>query len=244
MLSLIPGLSPFPKINITLYNSPLYSKIISSKPLSKPYVLNSKSNKNENIYIDNDAISGEIEISLSKNNISTFEHAGLSIQLIGQIINHDKQVDEFLFISKDIDSQGIFDKDYNFGFSFKDIKLQYESYYGNLFEVRYFLKVILIKAFLGLKSVEECNISFYKYNSNYNPLERFKSNIKCELEAISSNIILSINELNVCLEDCISGSIKIISFPLKMVSGYVELVRKEYLISKTYYTILYIIFIN
>ena len=226
MLGLIPGFNQFPKIQINLYNSPLYSRYIKNKPLQDVYQRNSN-NEKQLIFASNDSISGEVELNLSEYNIDSFEHGGLRIELIGSILISNKQQIDIIHFSKDLDNAGILTKDTSYGFTFKEIELPYESYNGTSVKIVYYLKATLTKPFLSLKSTEEVKIKVVIL-PNEECKVLFNPKIINELEyGNECNIISEITNSKVNINSSIDGYIKFITSPIKMKCSFIELVRRE-----------------
>eukprot|EP00761_Pharyngomonas_kirbyi_P009510 gb/GECH01009526.1/.p1 GENE.gb/GECH01009526.1/~~gb/GECH01009526.1/.p1 ORF type:complete len:315 (+),score=63.41 gb/GECH01009526.1/:1-945(+) len=102
---------------------------------------------NLQVFSDDDEVSGTVNITPEKK----FEHAGIKIELVGEIIIYQdtREVCDFLSLSKELASPAIMDtvgEVQSFPFQFSKVDKPFESYRGIHADVRYYLRIIVNKS--------------------------------------------------------------------------------------------------
>lgn len=187
-----------------------------------PYV--ETSDGKQLIYMDGDSISGEVTIDMSELKGEAFEHGGIKLELFGCITCEGVET-KFLHQTKDLDSEGVISKTSNYGFSFKEVNLPFESFKGSLFQVVYFLKATIVKSFLNLKSFHDEHIKVI-HPSGGNQVINPRVMLNLESQG-RFGFQITIHNSKVNIDGCLSGSIifNMVVRPIKTM--YLQLVRTE-----------------
>lgn len=169
-----------------------------------------------------DAISGNIIIAPDK----PFEHTGIKLELFGEMISTTNSSDKTVFISltKDIATAGTVNVEVKYPFAFKNFEKEYESYRGNKYDVRYFLRVTIGRSMFNIVKEQE----FWVQNPSQPPQGEDKGmNAEVGLDKI---VLLSIRYENSHLDlnnACILGKLKFYLVQSKIERAEVMVVRKE-----------------
>lgn len=99
------------------------------------------------VFQSGDSLSGEVVITPPPG--KKLEHAGVKIELIGQIELYSDRgsASDFLSLARDLDTPGEVVEAHYLPFNFGQPELQYESYVGINAKVRYFLRVTVQKQY-------------------------------------------------------------------------------------------------
>jgi len=237
-------LNQFPIVTITCHNSPLLGRFKSlnsnliknetleiEQALTLNNQLNSKPNNQTQVYIDKDTISGEITLNLIDVNLESFEHNGLSIELMGTMTTADGYNTEFLHLLKDIESAGVLIKNSSYGFCFKEVNLPYESFKGELSEIKYILKASIAKNFLNIKSKEEVGIRVIAFPTIPKLIPQINMDI-CHSNFISMEF--RILESKISTKGVICGSVKIKEVNIQVESIEIDFIKRETLIGSRF----------
>jgi vacuolar protein sorting-associated protein 26 len=195
--------------------------------------------ENELVFTDGDTISGEIFLNLKDVEVESFEHSGVTIELIGVMTTHDGNKTELIRLSKELDCAGIISKNVSYGFSFKEVNFPFESYYGELCSIRYYIKASIGKSFLSIKTREELDITSIKL-----PTNNKSTNYPLEVEASCSQLIgfvLKLLDYHIAFDGIIVGSIKFKELRVTTKQLFIQIIKKETLISKYFLSIKYYI---
>lgn len=177
--------------------------------------------------MDRDTISGELTIDLTDINAESYEHNGISIEVVGLLTTKDGINSEILHLSKDLDSPGSIGKRANYGFSFKEVVLPYESFKGNISEVSYFLRATLKKNFMSTKIFQDIPIKVVALSEA--PL--VNPSLNCEMvNDIDCSITYKLDSTKFDLNDAITGVIKFNQVPHKMGYLILQIVQREILL--------------
>lgn len=205
----------------------MYGRLIRESSVKRlPYEINEEDIK-ELIFMDKDTVSGELTIDLTDINADSYEHNGISIEVVGVLTTKDGINSEILHLSKDLDSPGTIGKRANYGFSFKEVVLPYESFKGVIAEVKYFLRATLKKNFMSSKIYQELPIKVIAISEA--PLVNFS--LDCELvNDIDCSITYKLDSSKFDLNDAITGVIKFNQVPHKMGYLVLQIVQREILL--------------
>lgn len=101
------------------------------------------------IFSDGEDISGTATISLKPG--KKFEHYGIKLELIGQInvMNDKTNSYDFFSMSKDLEPAGVLMESKKFKWKFSAVDKQHESYFGVNVQLRYFVRLNIMKGYSG-----------------------------------------------------------------------------------------------
>ena len=105
---------------------------------------------------DQDTVSGKVIINIGTG--KTFEHKGIKIELLGCIenISDSKDILKFISLTSELESIAILSKDVNtYEFKFINVQKQYESFRGQLRNIRYLLRLTIDTKFRTLTYEQE-----------------------------------------------------------------------------------------
>jgi len=99
------------------------------------------------IFDESDDICGHVSIGVRPG--TSLAHNGLFVEMVGQISHRKKRTDEyttsphnFLMQRREVSPPGQITQNQLFKFSFSGMEFPYESYFGTLIRVRYFLRLV------------------------------------------------------------------------------------------------------
>ena len=150
------------------------------------------------------------------------------MELIGLIENflEPKNSVKFLSLSNDISKNGNLSKDKNiFHFNFKKVKLQYESYKGDLIELKYFIKVTINRTMRS-----------FTYEEEFAVIKPYEGDVlKKNDEPISMNIgikdllsiLFELNHINYSIHGTLKGSVTFGKVNLMITKMDIQLLKKE-----------------
>ena len=211
-MNFIPGFSKFPEVNIIPYNSPMLSRLNIANT--------------ENVYVDKDTISGEVNFNLDKFDLQEFDHQGITLELYGKMKCEDGYQTDIIHLRKDLEGPGVLKQNSNFGFVFKEVSLPFESYKGDLVEIFYELKATINKSF-GIKSTDKVEIKILSIPTVPKVIPQVTNSI-CFANHISLDFKLL--EAKIKLNSVITGSIKCKTCNINTSSVEIQLVKRETLI--------------
>ena len=173
----------------------------------------------------NDDVSGYIEIF---KNTTSFEYLSINIQLIGHIENYlePKNSINFITLSNDISKNGSLNKEKTiFHFNFKNVKLQYESYKGDILSLKYFIRVNIEKKMWTYTFEEE----FAVVRPNEGEI------LKLNDEPISMNlgindlltVLVELNHINYSIQGTLKGAVTFGKVNLLLTKVEIQLIKKE-----------------
>ena len=189
-------------------------------------------------YFDNDKITGTIQLKLNNNKSILIE--SLSIYLIGVLQNQKSNIYENIFediviISPKGTPQIIINEISNFNFEFEPKRKPYETYIGQSNQIKYFLNVVADIVIEGKSSKIENKLDIcclkpaskkicdeIYLNKDIN--KALKVNIGVE-NVIHINIELL--KTKYCLDDVITGKIKIVKSKIQLNSINLVIKREE-----------------
>eukprot|EP01017_Pseudomicrothorax_dubius_P030069 TRINITY_DN370_c0_g1_i1.p1 TRINITY_DN370_c0_g1~~TRINITY_DN370_c0_g1_i1.p1 ORF type:complete len:299 (-),score=111.39 TRINITY_DN370_c0_g1_i1:132-1028(-) len=175
------------------------------------------------LYQGDDDISGVVEVKLNK--AKKLEHLGVKIELIGRIeVPQDsKQSSDFMSIGKELESAGIILQDKTYKFSFTRFEKQYESYYGTVVKLRYFLRVTINRNYAPTVN-KELDFAVYLPSTDMVPGERIKMEVGIE-ECL--HIEFEYDKENYHLKDVVVGRVYFQLVKIKMKYMELCLIKRE-----------------
>ena len=150
------------------------------------------------------------------------------MELIGLIENYidPKNSVKFLSLSNDISKNGILTKKSNvFNFNFKKVKLKYESYKGDLVELKYLIKVTISK-----------KMRSFSYEEEFAVIQPYDKEILTKNdEPISMNvgiknlltILIELNHINYSIHGTLKGTVTFGKVNLMITKMEIQLLKKE-----------------
>ncbi|VWU51051.1 vacuolar protein sorting-associated protein 26, putative [Hepatocystis sp. ex Piliocolobus tephrosceles] len=101
------------------------------------------------VFSDGEDINGVAIISLKPG--KKIEHYGIKLELIGQInmLNDKSNSYDFFAISKDLEPSGLLMESKQFKWKFSSVDKPHESYFGANVQLRYFIRLNIIKGYSG-----------------------------------------------------------------------------------------------
>ena len=150
------------------------------------------------------------------------------MELIGLIENYidPKNSVKFLSLSNDISKNGILTKKSNvFNFIFKKVKLKYESYKGDLVELKYLIKVTISK-----------KMRSFSYEEEFAVIQPYDKEILTKNdEPISMNvgiknlltILIELNHINYSIHGTLKGTVTFGKVNLMITKMEIQLLKKE-----------------
>jgi len=176
-------------------------------------------------FFPDEDITGRIEITRPS---AYFDYTSITVELIGLIENFidPKNSINFLLLSNDLSKNGNLSKELNiFNFDFKKVKLQYESYKGDLIELKYLIRVTINKTMRSFSYEEE-----FAVIKSYD-----KEILKKNDEPISMNvginnllsILFELNHINYSIHGTLKGSVTFGKVNLLITKMEIQLLKKE-----------------
>ncbi|KAL9655985.1 hypothetical protein ABK040_007606 [Willaertia magna] len=191
---------------------------------------------NENIlqtlyrYDRSDPISGKVILKVEK----PFDHQGITIELIGEIVSYvdSRQVSTFLSLSKDLcgNMQNV-THDMEYQFSFQQIEKEWDSYRGINIDLRYYLKVTIQRSMGKINSIEKEQEIWIQKRTPKPTGNDTGIGMEVGLEGI---VLLSIKYDNIyhsLKTGCILGELQFFLVNVKIDKAEVSIIRKETLIN-------------
>lgn len=169
-----------------------------------------------------DPICGKITIQPEK----TFEHQGVKIELIGEIVTYyeSKQTSQFTQLSKEIASAGSISQEVSYDFQFKNVEKEFESYRGINADLRYYLKVTISRSMFSMTKEQE----FWVHGPQREP-EGVDPGIGMEV-GLESIVLLSIKYDHVNYEisrGVIEGRLRFYLVNAKIDKAEVSIIKEE-----------------
>ncbi|VDL89941.1 unnamed protein product [Schistocephalus solidus] len=136
------------------------------------------------VFYNGESLSGKVTISVKRN--GKLEYQGIKIDFVGQIdfFADRGSRDEFLTRTQELARPGILSQSATYPFHFADVEKPYESYVGSNVQLRYFLRVTIVRRFMDItKEMEIVVHSFFR-------LPQPDTNIQMEVDTTHNNINL------------------------------------------------------
>jgi vacuolar protein sorting-associated protein 26 len=168
-----------------------------------------------------DSISGTFVIVPDK----PFDHSGIKIELIGEMASTTSS-EKTTFVSsiKEIATPGTLNVEVKYPFMFKNFEKEYESYRGNKYDIRYFVRVTIIRTMFSVVKEQEFWVTLPSP-----PPEGEDKGMNAEV-GLDKIVLLAIRYENSYLnlnDACIRGNLKFYLVQSKIERAEVMLVRKE-----------------
>jgi vacuolar protein sorting-associated protein 26 len=169
-----------------------------------------------------DPIVGKVIIKPEKQ----FEHNGIKIELIGEIVTYfeSRQTSQFISLNKDLAPAGALNENTTFEFAFRSVEKEHESYRGINTDLRYFLRVTIHRNVFSVIKEQE----FWVQCSQPEP-QGEDPGISMEV-GLEDIVLLSIKYDNVYHEikkGCILGELRFYLVKVKIDKAEVSIIKKE-----------------
>ncbi|EUB60902.1 Vacuolar protein sorting-associated protein 26 [Echinococcus granulosus] len=175
------------------------------------------------VFYNGESISGQVTISLKRG--SKLEYQGIKIELIGYIdfFSDRGSRDEFLNRTQELARPGILSQaSTTYPFLFDNVEMPFESYSGSNINLRYFLRLTVVKRFMDL--TKELDILVHSHHKPQQP----DINIQMEVGIEDSlHIEFEYNASCYHLEDVIVGKIYFLLVRVKIKYMEVQILRRE-----------------
>nr|VZI11834.1 unnamed protein product [Spirometra erinaceieuropaei] len=115
------------------------------------------------VFYNGESLSGKVTISVKRN--GKLEYQGIKIEFIGQIdfFADRGSRDEFLNRTQELARPGILSQSATYPFHFADVEKPFESYIGSNVQLRYFLRVTIVRRFMDItKEMDIVVHSFFR----------------------------------------------------------------------------------
>uniref|UniRef100_A0A0X3NQM0 Vacuolar protein sorting-associated protein 26B n=2 Tax=Schistocephalus solidus TaxID=70667 RepID=A0A0X3NQM0_SCHSO len=174
------------------------------------------------VFYNGESLSGKVTISVKRN--GKLEYQGIKIDFVGQIdfFADRGSRDEFLTRTQELARPGILSQSATYPFHFADVEKPYESYVGSNVQLRYFLRVTIVRRFMDItKEMEIVVHSFFR-------LPQPDTNIQMEVGIEESlHIEFEYNKSCYHLEDVIVGKIYFLLVRVKIKYMEIQILRRE-----------------
>eukprot|EP01156_Anaeramoeba_ignava_P005702 Anaeramoba_ignava/a3011_67.p1 GENE.a3011_67~~a3011_67.p1 ORF type:complete len:304 (-),score=97.74 a3011_67:38-949(-) len=97
------------------------------------------------VFTSGDSVGGKIKIQVKEGKKLEFEQ--IKVEFIGQIALSGSDNYEFTTLTRELESKGSLSKSKVWDFEFPNVEKQYESYYGKIATLRYFVRLIIERGF-------------------------------------------------------------------------------------------------
>ena len=182
-------------------------------------------------FFPDEDITGKIEITRPS---ASFDYTSITVELVGLIENFIEPSNsiKFLSLTNDLSKNGYLTKQLNiFNFNFKKVKLQYESYKGDLIELKYFIRVTINRTMRSFSYEEEFAV--------IKPYD--KEILKKNDEPISMNIgiknllsiLFELNHVNYNIHGTLKGSVTFGKVNLLITKMELQIMKKETIYANT-----------
>ena len=175
---------------------------------------------------DQDTVSGKVIINIGTG--KTFEHKGIKIELLGCIenISDSKDILKFISLTSELESIAILSKDVNtYEFKFINVQKQYESFRGQLRNIRYLLRLTIDTKFRTLTYEQEFLVrnpeKISVLNENNQPI-KLEVGIEDWL-----HLVFDLDSRNFSLKDIILGRVTFKKVSIRLKNMEVQIIRKE-----------------
>lgn len=168
-------------------------------------------------------ISGYVNIHVPGR--SRLEHTGISIQLIGVVIDFSNgaTTHEFLQEEKSLEAAGVVMGKKSFKYSFKKVSKKFESYYGINVRVRYYLRVVATRPYRP-NLVEEKELWIVRKEKEPQSVHPIRMEVGVE-DCLQIEFKFDKDTYN--LHDMITGNIHFILARIRILHMDIEIIRKE-----------------
>ena len=175
---------------------------------------------------DQENVSGKVIINCSQS--KNFEHKGIKLELLGCIenISDSKDILKFISLTSELESIAILSKDVNtYEFKFINVQKQYESFRGQLRNIRYLLRLTIDTKFRTLTYEQEFLVrnpeKISVLNENNQPI-KLEVGIEDWL-----HLVFDLDSRNFSLKDIILGRVTFKKVSIRLKNMEVQIIRKE-----------------
>lgn len=170
-------------------------------------------------------VAGTVTVVMPSN-LSSFDYEHINIFLVGQLYCPSLGSDQ-VFVSKVVSLEsgvGVLTATKSYPFSFEDVDLCHESFYGTLVEIRYFLRAEIRRKSLVSKTLQ-AETEFYVRNPTPAVVSR---TLKMQVGVESClHIDFEYSTGNLHVEGLLEGTIKFVMNLLKLKSAQIQVLRRE-----------------
>jgi hypothetical protein len=173
------------------------------------------------VFTQGDLIKGNLKAKSTK----TFDHVGIKLQLIGEIVSvYDRgEHNQFLFEEKVVSQAGTFPKELTYEFDFPTAKLEHDSYNGVNAKLRYYLCFIVTRSYAA-DIIKENDL----WVINYNEPPPNGNSIRMEVGIEDClHIEFEYERTNFHLQDIVLGKIFFLLVRLKIKYMEIVLIKRE-----------------
>jgi hypothetical protein len=174
------------------------------------------------VYTGADAIAGSVTLTPTKK----VEHAGIRIEVVGQIILTGERTEKFDFVSvsRELAPAGDLTTPVTFNFDFQAVEKPYESYRGLNARLRYMVRCLLIRNYAS-NMVQEQEI-WVRHTEIVAPL--INPGIKMEVGIEDSlHIEFEYERSKMRLKDCVVGKVYFLLVKIRIKHMEIALIRRE-----------------
>jgi len=178
------------------------------------------------IFNGKDDVTGKIELKLKDKPVS---HQGITAELVGQIEMYSDRGNSYEFTSliQELDEPGELSatKVYDFNFSAKSAKKDFESYNGINVRLRYFVRVIVKRQSVTAKKIQR-EVDFWVHNFQIAP--EINNSIKMEVGIEDClHIEFEYNKSKYHLKDAVIGKVFFLLVRIKIKHMEVAIIKRE-----------------
>lgn len=175
------------------------------------------------IYTDGEDISGSAVVSVRPG--KKLEHQGIKVELIGQVdMKHDKSSSyDFFSITKDLEPPGALFESKQYKWRFGSVDKQNETYHGNNVNLRYFVRLVVVRNYAGnvAKEVDMVVQNIYPEPDVNNALKMEVGIEDC------LHIEFEYERSKYHLKDCVVGKVYFLLVRIKIKHMELNIIRRE-----------------
>ncbi|KAK9381554.1 vacuolar protein sorting-associated protein 26-domain-containing protein [Kockiozyma suomiensis] len=174
------------------------------------------------LFVDGETVKGTVAIRLKDGR--RLEHVGIKVQFIGTIeMFADKgNTYDFLTLGQEIAAPGELQRPETYGFEFRNVEKQFESYNGVNVRLRYFVRVTVARRMADV--IREKDLWVYSYNIPPDTVNSIKMDVGIE---DCLHIEFEYSKSRYHLKDVIVGRIYFLLVRLKVKHMELSIIRRE-----------------
>jgi len=178
------------------------------------------------VYSNGSDVEGHIEIHIP-NGIPSLDYAEISVYLVGHVVAAQLDHDEvFLSHKLTIKSMpGTLTESTSFDYKFKAPDMELDSYYGHLFQCRYFIRALVHRTGKMFGSNIKTDHDFCVMN-----LQKVVQKQPVTMQVGVDDCLhirFDYNNVNIPMEGCLEGKVTVLQNNLKITSMQIQLIRRE-----------------
>lgn len=205
------------------FKSPIDLEIRLDGEDSRKHIdVKSSQNKKDRLplYEDGETVSGSVTVRVKDG--KRVEHLGIKAQLFGTIDTSNGTKDDFLCLSHDIGPPAELEHTETYTFHFKDVEKRYESYKGKNINVKYYIKITVLRKNADITKLKHFWVLIYS-----NPKD-LKKSIKLDIGIENClHIEFEYSKSTYSLKDVLVGRIFFILTRLKIKHMEISLITRE-----------------